>query len=87
MSCPGQVMSGFVYIAKTIVYLIWIMGPIIAIISLSLNLALLMKDPDNKKLPKKVKNSVIALILLFFIPTLVFLTVSLTDNDFSACWK
>lgn len=87
MSCPGQVMSGFVYIAKTIVYLIWIMGPIIAIISLSLNLALLMKDPDNKKLPKKVINSVIALILLFFIPTLVFLTVSLTDNDFSACWK
>ena len=87
MSCPGQVMSGFVYIAKTIVYLIWIMGPIIAIVSLSYNLALLMKDPDNKKLPKKVKNSVIALILLFFIPTLVFLTVSLTDNDFSACWK
>ena len=87
MSCPGQVMSGFVYIAKTIVYLIWIMGPIIAIVSLSYNLALLMKNPDNKKLPKKVKNSVIALILLFFIPTLVFLTVSLTDNDFSACWK
>lgn len=87
MSCPGQVMSGFVYIAKTILYLIWIMGPIIAIVSLSYNLALLMKDPDNKKLPKKVKNSVIALILLFFIPTLVFLTVSLTDNDFSACWK
>ena len=87
MSCPGQVMSGFVYIAKTIVYLIWIMGPIIAIVSLSYNLALLMKDPDNKKLPKKVKNSVIALILLFFIPTLVFLTVSLTDNDFTACWK
>ena len=87
MSCPGQVMSGFVYIAKTILYLIWIMGPIIAIVSLSYNLALLMKDPDNKKLPKKVKNSVIALILLFFIPTLVFLTVSLTDNDFTACWK
>ena len=87
MSCPGQVMSGFVYIAKTIVYLIWIMGPIIAIVSLSYNLALLMKDPDNKKLPKKVKNSVIALILLFFIPTLVFLTVLLTDNDFTACWK
>ena len=87
MSCPGQVMSGFVYIAKTIVYLIWIMGPIIAIVSLSYNLALLMKDPDNKKLPKKVINSVIALILLFFIPTLVFLTVSLTDNDFTACWK
>ena len=87
MSCPGQVMSGFVYIAKTIVYLIWIMGPIIAIVSLSYNLALLMKDPDNKKLPKKVINSVIALIFLFFIPTLVFLTVSLTDNDFTACWK
>ncbi len=87
MSCSGGLVGVYVYIAKRIVNTIWLLGPILAIVSLFFNITLMLKDPENEKLPKKIKNSVIALVLLFFIPTLVNVAMSLTDNNISACWK
>ena len=87
MSCSGGIVGGFVYIAKRIVNIIWILGPILAIISLIYNITMMLKNPDDDKTPKKIKNSVIALIILFFIPMLVNVAMQLTDNNISACWK
>ena len=87
MSCSGGIVGGFVYIAKRIVNIIWIIGPILAIVSLIYNLTMMLKNPDDEKTPKKIKNSVMALIILFFIPLLVNVAMQLTDNNISACWK
>ena len=48
---------------------------------------MMLKNPDDEKTPKKIKNSVMALIILFFIPLLVNVAMQLTDNNISACWK
>ena len=87
MSCSGGIVGGFVYIAKRIVNIIWIIGPILAIVSLIYNLTMMLKNPDDEKTKKKKKNSVMALIILFFIPFLVNVAMQLTDNNISACWK
>ena len=89
MGCESQVLGNFMSIAKSIVNLIWIVGPILAIFSLCLSLIKLARDPDDKKLPKNIKNSVVALFILFFIPTIInALMLMLGDDyDFSSCWN
>lgn len=87
VSCSGGIVGGLVYIAKRIVNIIWVIGPILAIISLIYNITMMLKNPDDEKTPKKIKNSVMALIILFFIPMFVNVTMKLTDNSISACWK
>ena len=71
MDCESVILGNFMAIAKSIVNLIWIIGPILAIFGLSLNIIKLARDPDDKKLPKNIKNSVVALFVLFFIPTII----------------
>ena len=48
---------------------------------------MLLKNPEEKKVPNKIKNSVIALILLLFIPLLVNVAMKMTNNSVSACWN
>ena len=48
MSCSGGIVGGFVYIAKRIVNIIWIIGPILAIVSLIYNLTMMLKNPDDE---------------------------------------
>ena len=89
MDCESFVLGNLMAIAKNIVNLIWIIGPILAIFSLIYNIISLMRDPDNKKIPKKIHNSVIALFVLFFIPTIINALMLMLGNryDFSACWN
>ena len=88
MECNGLI-SGIVQIFKNIVNIIWIVGPILAIIVLIVNFSMMMKDPDDKKGVSKIKNSIIALIILFFIPTFINITMNLLgeSNSFSSCWN
>ena len=53
-----------------------LIGCIILIIMASLHLFQLMKDPDNKKLFPKIRNSFVAAVIIFFIPT-AFLPIEL----------
>ena len=71
MDCNDIVLGSILVILRNILDIIWIVGPILAIVSLIINITLLMKDPDDKKVPKKIKNSILALVLLFFVPTIV----------------
>ena len=57
LDCNNAALGSILFIIKNIVNLIWIVGPILAIVSLAVNLTLLVKDPEDKKLPKKIKNS------------------------------
>ena len=51
MECNSRVLGGILYFVKNILNLIWIAGPILAIISLVISFIMLMKDPEDKKAP------------------------------------
>ena len=89
MDCNNAALGSILYVFKNILNVIWIVGPIVALISLVYNITLLVKEPDDKKIPKKIFNSVIALVVLFLIPSFVNATMSLLGdtNSVSACWN
>ena len=89
MDCNSEILANILSAAKGLVNILWIIGPILALISLAINLVNLMRDPDDKKLPKKISNSVKALLFLFFIPTIINVVMLMLGNsfNFSACWN
>ena len=87
--CGSADMNTFLYIAKNVIKLIMIIAPILAIISITILLFLLMNRPDDNKLIKKIGNSVKALVIIFFIPLFVTLVMSLVGNktEISKCYN
>ena len=88
MDCNNAILGNILYIVKNILNLIWIISPILAIISLTYHFTMIIKNPDDKKLPNKIKNSILALLILFMIPTIVNTFMYLLDDEFiiKACW-
>ena len=89
MDCNNATLGILLYYFKNILNIIWIVGPILAIISLAINFSMLVKNPDDKKAPKRIRNSFIALVVLFMIPTIVNAAMALIDDssELGACWK
>ena len=89
MECYSNVLGNLFAIFKNILKLIQIIGPIIMIVFLTINLSTLVKDPEEKKVPKKIKNSFIALVLLFVLPIIVNATITLILGNSNAglCYK
>ena len=89
MDCNNLVLGNVLGILRNILNIIWIAGPILAIISLTINIVKLSKDPDDKKIPVRIKNSIIALIILFLVPTIVNAAMLMLDknSEISACWS
>lgn len=87
--CKDPGLAGILLIMKRFLSLIQIIGPIIAIISLVSISVKSVANPENKKLKGAIKNWVIALVMLFFIPVLVNATMNLLGENFtvSSCWK
>ena len=82
MNCTAS-LSNIFYVVKNIVNIIMIITPIIAIIIFSILLIKMTFSPDEKKIIKKLTNSVSALVILFFIPML--LTIVMYACPESAC--
>lgn len=89
MDCNNATLGILLYYFKNILNIIWIVGPLLAIVSLTIHFIMLVKDPEDKKAPKKIKNSLIALVVLFMIPALVnaFMLIANDSFEISACWK
>ena len=89
VSCNNAVLAVFFKIAKSLLGLIQIIGPLLSIASIAYLLIKMMQNPEDKKLPKRIFNSCLALGILFFVPLLVTLILNLVDDstDFGACWK
>lgn len=87
--CKDPGLAGILLIIKKALSLIQIIGPIIAILSLVFISVKFVANPENKKLKGAIKNWVIALMMLFFIPVLVNATMGLLGENFtvSSCWK
>jgi len=89
INCSSASLASLTSAMKNILSLIQIIGPILLIISLISNLTNYMNNPDDKKMPKKIINSFIATILLFFIPLIVNASMNIAGSrfDFTACWN
>jgi len=87
--CDSFELSSIVNIVKSILNLVQILAPILLIISMAFILVKLVQQPEDKKLMKNLKNSIIATIVVFFIPLLVQVTLRLAGDTtfFSSCWN
>ena len=87
--CSSPALAAIISAFKKMMTLIQIIVPILLMIASAKNVFSLVKNPDDKKLPAKIRNSVIAAALVFFIPMLVNVVMGMVDNsyDISACWN
>ena len=86
--CNSADLNTMLYIAKNVLNIIMIIAPILAIVSMIIIFFQMMNNPDNQKLIKKLVNAVKALIIVFFIPLVVNIVMSLvgSSSEFSKCY-
>lgn len=88
-SCSDYALVGILYVVKRILQFIQIVGPILCIISLTITFIRLVNRPDDKKIIVRIKNSIIALFVVFFVPVIVNVTFEILDDStpISSCWE
>ena len=87
--CTDPALANILAIFKKVMNIIWIVGPILAIISSVINAIKLMTNPDEKKYKGLFKNSIMALLFLFLLPVIINAIMGLFDETFeiAACWN
>lgn len=88
-ACGNIGIANILSIIKSFLDIIQIMGPILCIVALAINFTKLMTNPEEKKFKAGLKNSLIALVVLFMVPFIINLTMSLADGSFdlATCWN
>ncbi len=88
INCSSPALGAFLGIVKRIIGLIQMAAPILLIIALSIHITNLVRNPEEKKTISKIKNSVIATFILFFIPTFINVVMNLLGENYaiSSCW-
>lgn len=88
-SCSDPAVLVVLKIIKSMLNLVQTIGPILAIVSLIYTVIMLIKSPDEKKYVKRIKNSIIALLLVFFVPVIVNTVLGTLGETtkFSECWN
>lgn len=84
---PG--LANILTIVKRAMNIMWVVGPILAIIAAVINGVKLMSNPDEKKYKNLFKTSITALLILFFLPVVINVLMGLFDKtfEFAACWN
>ena len=87
--CNDPGLASILAIVKKFMNILWIIGPILAIIGGGIALFKLMSNPEEKKYKSLFKNMLIALIMLFFIPAIVNVVMQMFDGQFelASCWN
>ncbi len=88
-TCTDAALASILLICKRILRLVQIIGPILAIVSLVIILVRLVSNPEEKKNKSRIKNCLLALVILFFIPTIVNIVMGMLGDSFSisTCWN
>ena len=87
-SCTSQSLANVMGFVNNTLTLLEIVVPILLIISLSIKITKMVKDPDNKKLLPQIRNSIIATIIVFFIPMFLNVLFQAMGEKYnvSSCW-
>ena len=88
-TCSDPALAAILFAVKNIMHLLQIIGPIAAIISIIWQFVKLTANPDDKKGVGKIRNSAIALVVLFIIPVVTDAAFALLDDSLviSDCWN
>ena len=94
--CSDPVLARVLGIIKNVLGKIQLIGPILGIIALIINLIKLMANPEEKKLKTSIRNWTISIVMLFLIPVIIDVTMSMllstigNSNEkfqLAVCWK
>ena len=94
--CRDPVLARVLGIIKNVLGKIQLIGPILGIIALIINLIKLMANPEEKKLKTSIRNWTISIVMLFLIPVIIDVTMSMllstigNSNEkfqLAVCWK
>ena len=88
-ACSDPGLAAILSLVKRVMNILWIIGPILAIIGAVMALTKLLSNPEEKKYKTLLKNMIIALLMLFFLPIIVNTVMGMFDDSFeiSACWN
>ena len=87
--CQSTELSLFLSFIKQFMNIIQIAVPILLLIMISIHIAKLVVKPDDKKLLRKIRNTIIAALIVFFVPMIINILMAnvSNDNSFSSCWN
>ena len=87
--CSDYGIAMYLYIMKNALTIIQIVIPILLLVMATIQMIKMMASPDDKKSPKALLNKFIAALVVFFIPLIVNVVLSIIPDSFelSACWK
>ena len=91
-TCSDTAILGFIKILKTIFLMIEVLAPFFLMLSLGYLIFRLVTHKDDKDIDKtkdRIKNAVIATVVVFFIPVFINLVMYALGENYkvSACWK
>lgn len=88
-NCSDPGLAALLAMVKRFVNILWIVGPILAIIGCVIAFIKLLNNPEEKKYKTLFKNMIIALIILFFLPVIVNVVMRMFDGQFNiaSCWN
>lgn len=88
-TCDDYALINVLSIVKRVLDLVQLIGPILCLVALVILIINLVNNPDDKKIPKKIGNCILALLMTFFVPVIVDTTMFLLGETtkLSLCWK
>ena len=78
--CQSSELSLLLSFVRNFLNVIQIVVPILLLIMVATYLSKLVVHPDNKKLKNKIKNSILAALIVFFIPMLINILMANISN-------
>ena len=87
--CSDPALSATLKITKSMISLIGMIAPIVLLTISVINIIRLVINPDEKKNISKIKNSLIAAVVIFMVPVLVNVVMQMLDENFTvtSCWN
>ena len=87
--CSDYGIAMYLYIMKKALLVIQFAVPIILLVMATIQLIKMLTSPDDKKAPKSLLNKFIAALIVFFVPLIVNVVLSIIPDSFelAACWE
>ena len=88
-TCNDAGLQNILVVANNIMNILFIVVPIITILSLTIAFVKAAMDPEDKKIFPRLRNILIACAIIFIIPVFVNIVMSMLgeDSDISICWR